>query len=96
MYHIYIRLKVISYNIFNNFVHEVKFHGVEFSTCDFLMSVCKKKIFGALWIFNFQGHLPCSVDVGKWTLLKEASTEEWTSLELCVTYVKPVNFNREL
>lgn len=26
-------LKVILYNMLSDFVHEVKFHGVEFSTC---------------------------------------------------------------
>lgn len=57
MYHIHIRLKVISHNIFNNFVHEVKFHGVEFSTYDFLMSVCKKKNLRSTSDFEFLGAL---------------------------------------
>lgn len=35
--------KVISYNMLSDFVHEVKFHGVEFSSCAFTQ-VLKKSL----------------------------------------------------
>jgi hypothetical protein len=42
-------LKLILYEIFNNFVYETKFHGVEFSTCAMLVL----KNFGTLEHFWF-------------------------------------------
>jgi hypothetical protein len=38
-------LKVILYNIFNNFVHETKFHELEFPTCGIILVLKKSKHF---------------------------------------------------
>lgn len=44
-------LKVISYTIFNHFVHGTKFHTVKFSTCN-IIAVLKK--FQSLEYFRFE------------------------------------------
>jgi hypothetical protein len=31
-------LKIVFYNVLNNFVQETKFHSMEFSTCDIMLS----------------------------------------------------------
>jgi hypothetical protein len=41
-------LKVIAYKIFNNFVHETRLSGMEFSTCS-LMSLLKSFRLGGLF-----------------------------------------------
>jgi hypothetical protein len=40
------RLKIISYNILKNFVHEAKFYSVEFSTCGVMSGVKKFQVLG--------------------------------------------------
>jgi aspartate/methionine/tyrosine aminotransferase len=47
-------LKVISDNIFNNFVHETKFPGVELSTCSVVSLSHFSKSFGFWSISHFQ------------------------------------------
>lgn len=49
--HIQKSLKVMLCNIFNNFVNEIKFYGMEFSTCGILSAHFR---FGAFWILNVQ------------------------------------------
>lgn len=102
MYHIHIRLKVISHSIFNNFVHEVKLHDVEFSTCDILMSVCKKKNLGSTSDFEYLGTLTLycrcrgmNKDLS-WRSSKECQHSGVSIARAVRDLHKPLNFNREL
>jgi hypothetical protein len=47
-------LKVILYNIWNDFVHETEFRNVDISTCDVTEALKKIRILEHFWIWDFQ------------------------------------------